>query len=336
MKLSKKACAYIVRRSDAGALQLLVLSFASKPHLPLRLPGGTLLDEEASLVGMFRELSEETGLNRLTVIRKLGIQRYYKEYTQANVERHDYLLHAAEDVPVSFSHTVGGTGGDAGAVFDYRWIGQDEFGSIDSEFQQQLTPDYLPELFVEAIHAASRTGRPAVGSAAPVTVVDYDAAWPRMFREQCAVLEEVLSDALIEHVGSTAVPGLGAKPVIDILAGVSRLSEVEARAPQLTWLGYEYVPDYEDRLPDRRYFRKISYIDRAHTYHLHCVVRGSPLWGRYLTFRDYLRARPEAALAYFALKQSLTARHGADRVAYTEGKTSFIESILRSAGLVPP
>lgn len=83
-----------------------------------------MLDAEPPFVGLRRELSEETGLEHLTLIRKLGVRQYYKEYTRAHVERHDYLLHAPEGVPMSFSHTVGGNGGDAGAVFDYRWIGR--------------------------------------------------------------------------------------------------------------------------------------------------------------------------------------------------------------------
>jgi GrpB-like predicted nucleotidyltransferase (UPF0157 family) len=330
MKRSTKACAFVLKKSEAGAPQLLVLSFASQPHLPRRVPGGSVVDGETPIAGAVREIIEETGLDALVVTRKLGVQQYYKAYTRANVERHDYLLHTQTDVPSSFSYAVKGTGGDAGVVFDYAWIGPSEFGCVDPEFQHQLTPEYLPELFHDPgqVHEALR--QPDVGTTL-VAISAYDPAWPRLFREHCTVLAEVLVGAHIEHIGSTAVPGLGAKPIIDILAAVSTLDEVEARAPQLRWLGYDYVPEYEDRLPERRYFRKVSRRTDALGCHLHCVVRSSDLLRRYIAFRDHLRAHPDTAAAYIALKQSLASRHGADRSAYTEAKGSFIERVLEKA-----
>ena len=167
--------------------------------------------------------------------------------------------------------------------------------------------------------------------AAPVTVVPYDPEWPRRFERERALIARALhgSDASIEHIGSTAVPELGAKPIIDILVGVSALSVVESRIPDLEAEGYEYVPKYEAQIPDRRYFRKP--IVRPRTHHLHCVVRDGAIWRRHLLFRDYLRAHPEAAAEYLELKQRLASRHRADRTAYTEAKSSFIESLLEKA-----
>lgn len=134
------------------------------------------------------------------------------------------------------------------------------------------------------------------------------------------------TDFSIEHVGSTAVPGLGAKPIIDIMLGASALPEVEARIGQLASRGYEYVPEREAQLPERRYFVKPR--TRPRTFHLHCVVRGSDFWESHLEFRDFLREHPETAAAYLELKQELAARCRTDRVAYTEGKSAFINSIL--------
>jgi GrpB-like predicted nucleotidyltransferase (UPF0157 family) len=139
-------------------------------------------------------------------------------------------------------------------------------------------------------------------------------------------MRQVMTDASIEHVGSTAVPGLGAKPVIDIMLGVSALLEVEARIAQLGSRGYEYVPEHEAQLPARRYFVKPP--TRPRTFHLHCVVRGSDFWQSHLEFRDFLREHPEMAAAYLELKQELAARFRTDRVAYTDGKSAFISSIL--------
>lgn len=91
-----------------------------------------------------------------------------------------------------------------------------------------------------------------------VSVVPYDPDWPRRFDDERRVLAAVFagSEAVIEHVGSTAVPGLGAKPVIDIMVGVQALLDVDGRIPLLEAAGYEYVQEYEKQRPNRRYFRK--------------------------------------------------------------------------------
>ena len=162
-----------------------------------------------------------------------------------------------------------------------------------------------------------------------VSIVPYDPDWPRQFDEERRGLAAVWSgsDATIEHIGSTAVPGLGAKPVIDVLIGVPILVEIDDRMSALEAAGYEYVQEYEKQLPDRRYFRKPRFGPR--TFHLHCVVLESDFWIRHLAFRDYLRAHPEAAAAYYALKCELAMR--VSKEDYTEAKSPFIEAVLASA-----
>jgi GrpB-like predicted nucleotidyltransferase (UPF0157 family) len=162
-----------------------------------------------------------------------------------------------------------------------------------------------------------------------VIVVAYDPDWPLRFEEEHAVLAVVFaeSEMTIEHIGSTAVPGLGAKPVIDIMVGVSRLAEAEGRIAALEAAGYEYVPTYETRLPERRYFRKPRLGPRA--YHLHCVVKDGEFWIRHIVFRDYLRAHPEAAAAYYELKRRLAVR--CSKNDYTDAKSTFVKRILASA-----
>ena len=166
-----------------------------------------------------------------------------------------------------------------------------------------------------------------------VTIVPYDPEWPLMFEGERAALAEVFhgTGAEIEHVGSTAVPGLGAKPVIDVMVGVSRLADVEEKAKLLESAGYQYVPEYEAALPERRYFRKPP--SRPRVYHLHCVVKGSDFWKRHLQFRDYLRIHPTVAAEYYKLKCELASR--CSKAAYTEAKSSFVEGVLASAGQAP-
>lgn len=162
-----------------------------------------------------------------------------------------------------------------------------------------------------------------------IHIVAYDPTWPRRFDEERQVLAAIFasSDAVIEHVGSTAVPGLGAKPVIDVMIGVPALDEVERRIPALEASGYEYVRQYEQQLPDRRYFRKPRLGSRA--FHVHCVLTGSGFWARHLAFRDYLRAHPESAAVYDALKRDLASRVSKEE--YTDAKSPFIEGILATA-----
>lgn len=165
----------------------------------------------------------------------------------------------------------------------------------------------------------------------PVIIFPYDAEWPAEFDRERVRLARALEGmgVVIEHVGSTAVPGLGAKPIVDILAGVASLSDVEARIPRLEALGYEYVPKYEREFPERRFFRRFQ--EGMRTHHLHCVLLGSGFWLRQLRFRDYLCAHADTAAAYFELKNTLAARYLEDRVGYTEAKSGFIESVLARA-----
>ena len=165
---------------------------------------------------------------------------------------------------------------------------------------------------------------------APIVIAPYDPAWPRRFEHEKSRLLGIFSaDHVIEHIGSTAVPGLAAKPIIDIMVGVNRLKEAEARIPALEEMGYEYVPDFEVELPERRYFRRPAPPPRTH--HLHVVVLGEAFWNRHIHFRDYLRLHPEVAQRYQELKERLATEHALDRGEYTDAKTPFIQSIERAA-----
>ena len=131
----------------------------------------------------------------------------------------------------------------------------------------------------------------------------------------------------VEHVGSTSVPGLGAKPIIDIMAAVERLDDARALIDPLAAISFEFVP--KNDVPGRLFFRRG--LRGAGTHHLHVVELGSREWRRHLLFRDHLRAHPERAAEYERLKREVAARHGHDRRAYTDAKTPFIESVVEKA-----
>ena len=162
-----------------------------------------------------------------------------------------------------------------------------------------------------------------------VRVVEYDPRWPSMYEEARAEIVGRCGQGVlaIEHVGSTSVPGLAAKPIIDIMAGVATLDGGRALAGPLSTLGYEYVP--KDEQPGRLFFRRGE--RGAGTHHLHVVELGGEEWRRHLLFRDRLRAHAETAREYARLKRGLAAAHAEDRGAYTEAKTPFITSVVEKA-----
>lgn len=172
-----------------------------------------------------------------------------------------------------------------------------------------------------------------------VEVREYDPEWPRLYEREKSEILQVIGDRIlaIEHIGSTAVPGLGAKPTVDIMIGVRNLDDAKDCIEQLNKIGYEYVPEYEadipergiTGMPDRRYFRKGP--RGARTYHIHMVETNSQFWMDHLLFRDYVRAHPETAREYYEVKKDLTKTYPVDRVAYQHGKSAFIQLVMLRA-----
>jgi len=161
---------------------------------------------------------------------------------------------------------------------------------------------------------------------APVEIVSYDEMWPDKFEAERVFLRRLLSRWLvgeIEHVGSTAVPGLVAKPVIDVMAPVESLEASRPAIEVLNASGYSHFPYRPDVM---HWFCKPSPTYRTH--HLHLVPYVSELWHERLLFRDALRADPELAAEYGTMKKTLAAQYRFDREAYTEAKTSFVEKVI--------
>lgn len=163
-----------------------------------------------------------------------------------------------------------------------------------------------------------------------VVVRPYDLRWPLEFERVRSELEAALPSWIlgIQHVGSTAVPDLDAKPIIDILVGVPSLERGLELRPILESLGFEYRP--HDDIPDRHYFPRT--IDGLRVHHLSVSEPGSRHSRNTLIFRDVLRADPELRARYAALKHSLVREVGAVRLAYLEGKTDFVLEVLAEHG----
>ncbi len=166
-------------------------------------------------------------------------------------------------------------------------------------------------------------------SEAPIEVVPYDASWLEKFESEKAFLAALLAPwraGPIEHIGSTAVVGLVAKPVIDVMVGVASLRASEPAKEALQAQGYVYAEYKTDVM---HWFCKPSLALRTH--HLHLVPYGSPLWHERLTFRDRLRADPGLLEEYAALKLELARRFRFDREAYTDAKFPFVAKVLALA-----
>lgn len=162
-----------------------------------------------------------------------------------------------------------------------------------------------------------------------VVISDYDPAWPEEFRREAAAVARILGDNLtaIHHIGSTAVPGLAAKPIIDIMPVVRSLGAVDGSRAALESLGYEYLGEFG--IPGRRYMRKGG---DERTHQVHVFAQGDTVnITRHLAFRDFLRAHPDVCAEYAALKRELAARYPYDIDAYFEGKDAFVRRFEAAA-----
>jgi GrpB-like predicted nucleotidyltransferase (UPF0157 family) len=163
-----------------------------------------------------------------------------------------------------------------------------------------------------------------------VVVVDYDEEWPRRFDELRRMIWPVVADVAlrIEHVGSTSVPGLAAKPIVDMTIVVARRSDVPPAIERLATLGYRHLGNLD--IVDREAFDHRADLPR---HNLYVCPQGTIGVVNQVAVRDYLRAHPEAARRYGALKKQLAAQFPTDIDSYVFGKTDFVLDVLRRAGL---
>lgn len=165
-----------------------------------------------------------------------------------------------------------------------------------------------------------------------IVIAPYDPAWPRSFESERALLERVLAswlDGGIHHVGSTSIPGVAAKPIVDMMAGVQDFEEARAAYEPLIAHGYVHTPH---RPGIAHHFSKPTGDDPR--FGLHLTEPGSDLWRERLAFRDALRADPALAAAYEELKLRLAREHD-DAGEYTKAKRAFVAGVLAESGIVP-
>lgn len=164
-----------------------------------------------------------------------------------------------------------------------------------------------------------------------LVLVPYDPQWPSLFEAErerlvCLFPSQILD---IQHFGSTAVLGMPAKPIIDLLAGVESMVVADSLVELLLTERYTTSAEFNATLGDRRWLMR--WANGRRTHHLHIVVLGGAEWRRRLRFRDVLRSNPELAHHYTLLKKDLAAHHSADREAYTRAKSEFVLSVAENA-----
>lgn len=182
-------------------------------------------------------------------------------------------------------------------------------------------------------------------------IAPYSPEWPALFEEQATVIRAAIGHLhpQVDHIGSTAVPGLAAKPLIDILVGLRREEDLEMVAVPMQAAGYTYFKIYEPEMPYRRFFAKLqplsdrlppaiveqaSDIDRSlfeNKVHVHIIPGASPHWLRHIAFRDYLRTHEDVRDAYAELKRSIAQREFKDMLEYNDAKDAFVKETERRA-----
>lgn len=171
---------------------------------------------------------------------------------------------------------------------------------------------------------ASKTDKRRLG------VVSYNPNWKDMYKEESGKIKNILNDIIIDihHIGSTAIPGIKAKPVIDILVEVKNIEEVDKYNHKMKELGYEVMGEYG--IPKRRFFRK---GENNRTHHIHIFQVGNEDIERHIDFKKYLIAHPDIGREYSKLKEKLVNKYTYDVEKYTNGKSDFIKEIDRKAKL---
>ena len=290
-------------------------------------PGGRVEYGENALETLEREVREELGeevtVGRLVVVADNIFELDGERYQEVGLY---FLIEFAPGAEVlrrqgPFSGTEPGT--------TFQWIRLDEIE------QAGLFPVFLrervwavPEIPEYVAYDGADFDRESELDPA-IRIVEYDAKWPRLFSSEAAKLRCALGDVAIDlhHVGSTAVPGLRSKPIVDILVTVGDISALTSYRVPLERIGYALT--YDPEFPDFHFFGRPR--QRPRRYHVHVCEAGSAHERRHLAVRDYLAAHPEEARQYGSIKAEAAASFPGDRTAYMDAKGPWVDDLERRA-----
>jgi len=165
-----------------------------------------------------------------------------------------------------------------------------------------------------------------------VILAKYNPQWPIIYLQESKLLQKILTREIIsiDHVGSTAIPGLSAKPIIDILIGIESLDNSATIINSLKKIGYEKLKTAEQIFPERLFFKKID-KQTTQQFNLHITKHMSDFWNQLILFRNHLRKHPETTKEYELIKQHMARRFPNNLVAYSIGKEGFIVAVVERA-----
>ncbi|WP_442600675.1 GrpB family protein [Paenibacillus sp. KN14-4R] len=290
------------------------------------LPGGRVEFFETSETALDREMMEELNLS-LKSKQLVWLAEYLLELGERQMHELGLYYHVTveENEPIL---TAEGEFVSMEPDYLHKWIKLDEldtYNIVPKFVIQELRDLDLSKGIKQIVCKAAQ-----VSEKEEVMISAYNPDWILEYECEKEKLTEALADVMqgIEHIGSTSVPGLSAKPVIDMMIGVRNLQEIQDHHKEsLHAIGYEFVDHAQ--FPERRFFRKGAW--RAGTHHLHMYTIDSEHWQSNLLFRDYLRKNPDTCKAYMDLKNALKSLYPNDRVKYTEAKAPFIRSVIKKA-----
>ena len=318
-ELTKKVSAYIVRESNKGYDELLVFSHKDYPDVPVQIPGGTVEEGEDLITALRREIYEESGLKEFKIIKRIGEINYYNDLNQ-KFKRHFYLIRVSKTTSDTWEHKVGGKGEDKGLIFKYFWYQPQEVLLIYKRDRNFLTKKFIPSLFPDKVMLGLSNDK--------ISLMPDDEFWRKEFKKEKMIIQKnVTEEIIIEHIGSTSIPNIPAKPIIDISIGINSEIGVKGIIKSLEEVGYIYKG--ENGVSGRYYFVKGRPENRK--YHIHMYDVNHPDWKNHLLFRDYLINNEELAKEYGDLKLRKWKSHKGDRKGYTESKDNFIQKVLKEA-----
>ena len=320
MTINSRAYAFILQeKNEVWQLLVFKIKGASETN-PYHVPGGGIDAGETPLEGVLREIEEESGLIGLEPKNYIG--QWIRVEHEIVFQRHYFLFHVPNTLPDRWDHVVTGDGQDAGIVYQYKWILPHEALRLHLLYHAFLNARHLPDFFADHFFLGLNDRM--------LYLMPYSDRWPYIFAAEADILKQGIGEEhidCIEHIGSTAVWGMAAKPIIDIAIGVHSTLIVPQIIEPLRLRGYEYKGP--NGVPGRHYFKKQN--GTVTTFHIHLYHKDSRNLKLHIKFRDELRHSPKLADNYLFTKLQLWVQNLKDgRKSYTEGKVPFFNKFIRS------
>lgn len=313
-RLLNEVFAYIVRESNYNHDQLLVLSHK---HF-LQIPCGIVTNAEAILDGLKRVIYDGTGIGTYEMINKIGEKIYSMPDLKKEVARHFFLVRVPRDTQDYWQHERQEKGRVTGEKYECNWYEPQEVLLIPNQFHQFLSREFIPTLFPDEVMLGLNNQK--------VSLMPDTELWREEFKKEKIIIQSKITEEIkIEHIGSTAIPNIPAKPIIDIGIGIDNATNLEDITKSLEEIGY--INKGENGIAGRSYF--VKGLPEKRKYHLHMYKINHPNWKNHLLFRDYLINNADVAKEYGKLKLENWRFHKADRKGYTDSKDEFIKNVFK-------